>query len=170
MATAKKNRKLELPLTQAQVSNLNFSPEKHGDNFEPRADLSLAFIVKDLTVAEFVNTKSNPLKVLWDTKGGPMFRELGGTGIPIAMKCTGTAELGSSEEVLLTFENATLKNIKVTPIIDHQLEVSCQIRVDTTDHLDELGELVLDKSAVVRFTGEQVATGNKNEDQGKLEV
>lgn len=167
---ATKKRTVDLPLVQAKVTNLNFKPEKHGAEFQPRADMSIEFLVQDEHVDEFVNTKSNPLKVLWHGDGAPMFRELGDTGIPIALKAQGTAKIGASEEALLTFDTATLKSIRVKPLINRQLQVSCQIRVDPTDHLDELGDLAVHQSAVVSFDGSQVANGNKNEDQGKLEV
>jgi len=106
---AAKKRSVNLPLVQAKVSNLNFKPEKHGDEFQPRADVSLEFLVRDEDVDEFVNVKSNPLKVLWHRDGSPMFRELGDAGIPIGLKAQGTARIGASEEALLEFDTSTMK-------------------------------------------------------------
>ena len=85
-------RSLTLKLRQATVSNLNFSPEKAGDELVERVDLSISFRVLDMDVDEIINTKSNPLQLLWAKDGGLMFREL--DMLSLDFEAEGTLEIG----------------------------------------------------------------------------
>lgn len=167
MATARAKRSVELKRRPATVSNLNFSPEKAGDDLVERVDLSLKFSVKDMDVDEIINAKGNPLKLLWDPDGGLMFREL--EHLPITLEAEGTFEIGVDDEHMLEFEGAKLKKIKVTPFVDRQAEVKCQVRIDPTGHLEQLGHIRITEACVLAFTGYGLEKG-KNKDQAELEV
>lgn len=167
MATAKAKRSVDLKRRPATFTNLNFSPEKAGDDLVERADLSLKFTVTDMDVDEIVNTKGNPLKLLWHTDGGLMFREL--EHLPINLQAEGTLEIGIDDENMITFEVAKLKKIKFTPFVDRQGEVTCQVRVDPTGNLEQLGQIRITEACVIAFTGHGVEKG-KNKDQTELEV
>ena len=70
---------------------------------------------------------------------------------------------------MLEFEGAKLKKIKLTPFIDRQAEVKCQVRVNPTGNLEQLGHIRITEACVVAFTGAGIEKG-KNKDQTELEV
>ena len=163
----KSKRSLELKLRPATVTNLNFSPEKAGDELVERVDLSITFRVLDMDVDEIVNTKGNPLKLLWANDGGLMFREL--EMLTLNFEAEGMFEIGLSDDRLLTFENAKIRKFKVYPYINRQAEIKCQVRIDPTGHLEELGRIRIHQDCVLSFNGYGVDK-RKNKDQGTLEV
>ncbi len=165
MATTKNKRAINLTLRQAQVSNLNFSPEKAGKKRVERVDLSLTFIVKDMEIDELVSAKGNPLKLLWHTDGTVMFRELG--KFELDFQAEGDAIIGLTDEHLLKFPGAKLKKISITPHIERQAQVKCQIRVDPTGHMEELGQITIQEICVFSFTGIGV---EKDDKQKSLDV
>ncbi len=164
---AKSRRSLDLKLRPATVTNLNFSPEKEGKELVERVDLSLTFRVLDMDVDEIVNTKSNPLKLLWANDGTLQFREL--DMITLDFEAEGTLEIGLTDETVLVFENAKIRKFKVFPHIDRQAEIQCQVRIDPTGALEELGQIRIHQDCVLSFSGYGVQKG-KNKDQAELEV
>ncbi len=168
MATQKGKRSIDLKRRPATVTNLNFSPEKAGkDQLVERVDLSITFRVLDLDIDEVVNTKGNPLKVLWTNDGSLMFREL--DMITLEFKAEGTLEIGLTDESLLSFENAKIGKFKVYPYIGRQAEIKCQVRIDPTGSLEELGDIRIHEDCIFSFSGYGVEKG-KNKNQTELAV
>ncbi len=165
MATAKGKRTIDLKLRQAQFKNLNFQPEKAGDDLVERADLSLTFVVKDMEIDELVSAKANPLKLLWHTDKTVMFREI--KTLNVAFEALGKLTIGISDEQTITFDNAKLKKVKITPHIELQAEVSCQVRIDPTGNLEELGQMRIAQDCVIAFSG---AEAEKDDKQQGLDV
>lgn len=168
MATGKRDRKIELSARTAKVTNLNFQPEKFGDELVERVDMTIAFLVEDMEIDELVNAKGNPLQLLWDRDGGVQFREL--SKFEVNLKAEGLAEFGISDEHMIEFTTAVLKKVSVEPLHGRKAEISCQVRVDPTGHLEDLGQMRIDQQCVFAFSGKGVATGDKKDDQGKLDV
>ena len=171
MATAKaqanSKRTLNLKLRQAKVTNLNFSPEKAGEELVERVDLSVTFTVLDLDIPEVLNAKSNPLKLLWETDGTLAFREL--EMVTLDFEAEGELRIGFNDESLTVFENAKIKKFKVFPHIDRQAQIKCQVRVDPTGNLERLGQIRINEDCVLQFEGYGVERG-KNKNQGELVV
>ena len=168
MATAKTNRTIELAARTAQVTNLNFSPEKSGDNLVERVDMSIGFLTEGLDIDEIVNAKGNPLQLLWHKDGGVQFREL--DKFEIKLTAEGLAQFGETDETMVEFPGAKLKKVAVTPMHDRKLGVTCQVRIDPAGHLEELGQMRINKECVFAFSGKGIASGKKKDDQQTLEV
>ena len=165
MATAKGKRTINLALRQAEFKNLNFQPEKAGDELVERADLSIIFVIKDMEVDELVSAKGNPLKLLWHTDKTVMFREI--KTFDVAFEAVGTLTIGISDEHTITFENAKLKKVKITPHIELQAQIKCQVRVDPTGNLEALGQMRIHQDVVIAFSG---AEAEKDDKQQGLDV
>jgi len=149
-----------------QVSNLNLTTEKHGkDNKAPRCDISFTCLLEELDHGELVQCKGNVLKVLWHTDGTPQLKEL--KKLTLDVKAKGTAKLGLDEDNLAEFDEAVLKSVSVAPLLKTRAELSAQIRVDPTDHLDMLEDLLVSGKGVFSFSGEGV---QKDDTQGDLDV
>lgn len=166
MATGKFNRSIDLKLRQAEFTNLNFSPEKSGPDLVERADLSLKFVVKDMEIDELVSAKGNPLQLLWHADKTVMFRDI--KSFAVDLEAEGTLTIGVSDEQVLTFENAKLKKVTITPHVELQAEVKCQVRVDPTGNLEELGQIRIQQNCVVAFSGKGIDKSKSG--QQKLEV
>ena len=167
MATQKTKRSIELKLRPATVTNLNFSPEKAGDELVERVDLSITFRVVDMDVDEVLNTQGNPHRGLWTEDGGLMFREL--EMLTLAFEAEGTLEIGLTEDDVLSFENAKIRKFKVYPYIGRQAEIKCQVRIDPTGNLEELGDIRIHQDCIFSFSGYGIEKG-KNKNQGELKV
>lgn len=166
MATPKKSkRKINLELRQAKISNLNLKPEKHGQDLQPRIDISVGFVVKDMEIDELISCKGNPLKLLWHKDKTVMFREI--KSFDVDFEAVGTLTIGVTDEHTVEFENAKLKKIEITPFIELQAGVKCQIRVDPTGHLEALDEMLIQQDCLVAFSG---AEADKQDSQKKLDV
>ncbi len=159
MATAKSKRSIILKLRQAEFTNLNFQPEKAGkDQLVERADLSLIFVVKDMEIDELVSAKGNPLKLLWHTDKTVMFREI--KSFAVDFEAEGTLTIGISDEHTIAFENAKLKKVRITPHIELQAEIKCQVRIDPTGNLEALGQMRIHQDCVVAFSGTGIEKDN----------
>ena len=167
MATQKSKRSIDLKLRQATVTDLNFSPEKAGKELVERVDLSITFRVLDMDIDEVINTKSNPLNLLWAKDGTLQFREL--DLITLDFEAEGTLVIGLTDETVLEFENAKIRKFKVFPHIDRQAEIKCQVRIDPTGRMESLGQIRIHQDCVFGFSGYGVEKG-KNKDQKELEV
>ena len=167
MATQKTKRSIELKLRPATVTNLNFSPEKAGDELVERVDLSITFRVQDKDIDEVIKTKDSPLNVLWQPSGTLMFREL--NMITLDFEAEGLLEIGLVDDALIEFENAKIRKFKVFPHIDRQVEIKCQVRIDPTGFLEDLGQIRIQQGCVFSFSGYGIEKG-KNKNQGELKV
>ncbi|MCH7801624.1 MAG: hypothetical protein IIC24_08820, partial [Chloroflexi bacterium] len=132
-----------------------------------RVDLSLTFRVLDMDVDEVINTKGNPLSLLWTKEGSLMFREL--EMLTLDFEAEGTLEIGLTDETLLSFENAKIRKFKVYPYIDRQAQIKCQVRIDPTGSMEELGHIRIHQDCVFSFNGYGIEKG-KNKSQAELEV
>lgn len=165
---SKKARAVVLARREVKVHNLNFSPELSGDKLVERADLTLEFLAEEDDISELLNTRGNPLQVLWDKNGEPQLRELDGP-LALDLKILGECQLESvNGDIVRMFERATLKKVKLLPMLGFKASVTCQIRVDPTDNLEWLAELVIARKCVMDFAGEGAA--EKDTGQGKLNV
>lgn len=165
MASSKKARKINLKLRQCDFKNLNFQPEKAGEELVERADLSLVFRVKDMEIDELVSAKGNPLQLLWHKDKTVMFRDI--KTLEVGIEAEGTLSIGISDEHMIEFDNAKLKKVKITPHVELQAEIKCQVRVDPTGNLEELGQMRITEDCVMSFTG---AEAEKDDKQEALEV
>lgn len=161
MASSKKARTINLKLRQCEFKNLNFQPEKAGDDLVERADLSLTFVVKDMEIDELVSAKGNPLKLLWHSDKTVMFREI--KTFQVAFEAVGTLSIGINDEQVIEFDQAKLKKVKITPHVELQAEVTCQVRVDPTGNLEELGQMRISQDCVMSFTGAEAEKDDKQE-------
>jgi len=161
MATSKSKRTVNLKLRQCEFKNLNFQPEKAGDELVERADLSLVFVVKDMEIDELLSAKANPLQLLWHKDKTVMFRDV--KTIPVAFEAIGTLSIGISDEQLIDFDNAKLKKLSITPHVELQAEVKCQVRVDPTGNLEELGQMRVTEDCVMKFAGSEAEDDDKQE-------
>lgn len=165
MVTAKSKRTVSLKLRQATISNLNLKPEKHGDDLQPRVDISLKFVIKDKEIDELVSAKGNPLQLLWHKDKTVMFREI--KSFDIDFEAMGTLIIGVTDEFTVEFETAKLKKIVITPFIELQAEIKCQVRVDPTGHLEALEEMLIQQDCVFSFSGTEA---EKDNTQQNMEV
>lgn len=161
MATEKRKRPIDLKLRQAEFKNLNFQPEKAGDDLVERADLSLTFVIKDMEIDELVSAKGNPLKLLWHSDKTVMFREI--KSFVVDFEAEGTLSIGISDEHTIDFKNAKLKKVVITPHIELQAQVKCQVRIDPTGNLEALGQMRIHQDCVIAFTGK----GIEKDDSGQ---
>ena len=170
MSTTKSKRGVALDLRQASFSSLNLTTENHGkDQKVPRVDVSMQFLVQDVDMPEILDCKGNALETLWHSDGTPTFRELKGS-IALTTKVEGVVELGLTDEHVALFPKAMLKAVKVTPLMKYQAEVTCQVRVDPTDHLPLLEDLLVAGKGVMAFVGDENVNDDKPENQEKLDV
>lgn len=138
-----------------KVTNLNFKPEKHGDELKERADMSLEVLLEADDIDDIVDTRGNPLQALWSKTGEPNLREL--DTLALAIKAEGTCSLGSVHgDTLHEFEGAVLKKVVVEPMMGHKATMRCQVRVDPTGRLEDLADLVIAEQALFAFSGGQM--------------
>lgn len=166
MTTAKKKRTVSLSLRQARLTNLNLQTEKHGpDQLESRVDISLGFTIKDLEIDELISAKGNPLKLFWHKDKTVMFREI--KGFAVDFEAEGTLGIGVSDEHMIKFEGAKLKKIHLSPQVELQAAIKCQIRVDPTGNLEALDQMLIKGDVLLEFAG---AEASKDDKQEKMEV
>jgi hypothetical protein len=166
--TSKKGRHVAIGRRTVAVNNMNFSPEAAGDKLVERVDLSLEVLLERDDIEDVVLTRGNPLQVLWDKNGEPQLRELD-RWLTLDLKVVGVAQLGLvKEDDEIEFEAAVLKKVRIEPMLGFKATMTCQVRVDPTDHLEELAQMVIDRKATFSFTGAGVQ--EKADGQGKLDV
>jgi len=165
MATAKNNRGINLKLRAAECTNLNFQPEKAGDTEVERTDLTRKFVIKDMEIDDLVSAKGNPLKLLWHSDKTVMFREI--KDFALSLEAESMLSIGLTDETILTFENAKLKKVVISPHVELQAAIKCQVRIDPTGNLEELGQIRIHRDCVIAFNGHGV---EKGKDQSELDV
>lgn len=167
-APKKKGRSLAIGRRTVSVSNMNFSPEAAGDKLVERVDLSLEILLERDDIEDVVLTRGNPLQVLWDKNGEPQLRELD-RWLTLDLKVQGACHLGlAKEDDEIEFDPAVLKKVRIEPMLGFKATMTCQVRVDPTDHLEELAQMVIDRKATFSFQG--VGVQEKEDTQGKLNV
>ncbi len=131
---------------------MNFKPEKAGKTQVPRCDVSLAFLVRDMEIDEFVSASGNPLKLLWDAEGNPQFSDL--EPLQFLFQSRGIATIGPhTGEDGAEFDDAILKKVVVEPLLNREAAVRCQVRVDPITHSEELVELSVKRQCSFSFNG-----------------
>lgn len=168
MATTK--RSINLDRRQVRFTNLNFSPEKAGDDLVERSDLDFEILLDEKDIGQILKTKGNPLRLLWDKDGEITLRELA-KPLELNLKLVGTLRLAAvggdgSEE--LVFEDAVFKKPKLTPMIGHKASLHAQVRVEPTGMLEALGQMRVREECVLAFAGG--AEAERNDNQSELKV
>lgn len=158
---------IELKKRTAKCTNMNFKPETHGDEKVERVDLSLEFLMTPDELQHLLQPHDGDAsELLWD-RDDLMFPTV--ARLVLDIKGEGNAMVGTknAREPKL-YEGATLKKITIEPLIGQNSTVRCQVRIDPTGRLEELGKIVLDDSCQFGFNG----TGETADadSQGKLNV
>lgn len=160
-----KKRAINLARRQVKMTNLNFQPEKAGDDLVERADLSFEVLLDETDIGQVLSTRGNPLKILWDKDGEPALNDLG-AAIALDLKVDGTLTLqavgGISE---LAFTGAILKKLKLEPIIGRKAKLYCQVRVDPTGVLEELGQMRIREECAFAYAGSGAAEKDTSQQQ-----
>lgn len=165
----KKGREIRIKRRTVNVTNMNFSPEKAGDKKVERVDMSLEVLLEEADIPEFVHTRDNPLKVLWDKNGDPNLLELDKT-IQLDLKVEGVAKFGlvNGTDQDMRFKRAILKKASIEPRAPFKAILKCQVRVDPAGFLEQLGALVIDGRAAFSFAGAGIP--ESDDGQGELRV
>src|SRR5690606_27060506 len=123
-------RKISISKRQVQVKNLNFSPEKNGEELVERADLSVRILLEPEDLDQLVMSKTDPAStLLFDAEGHPTLSEC--QLLPLDLQADGALVLGSTKEnVSLKFKSAKLKKCSVRLMFGPKAELACQFRVD----------------------------------------
>lgn len=160
--------KIELKGRTAKCTNLNFSPEKAGDELVERVDLSLEFLAEADDLNQLVRlADGDASEVLFDGAGNPQLLDLG--LLRLEVKAEGTASINAkSARALKTFGDAVLKKISIEPMMGRKAAVKCQVRIDPTGNLEQLGKIRIDEACQFAFSGEGAPTDDAGQ-QG-LEV
>jgi len=163
-----KKRSIHLPRRQVRMTNLNFQPEKAGDALVERADLSFEVLLDETDIGQILLTRGNPLRVLWDKDGEPVLRELD-KPIALDLKLEGTLTLQEIGGVsALVFPTAVLKKCALEPMIARKATLTCQVRVDPTGMLEELGQMRIREDCSLEFDGS--GESEKDDSQGQMPV
>lgn len=132
---AKKNgapepRQIKLRVRPVNVSNVNLKPEKHGHELVERVDVSIAFVLHRAEIPHVLalTTPGADPEALWYTGGEPRYSEIDGA-IHLSTVYEGTARIGYANGTPVEF-NGRLKKLAIVPIMDYELEVKAQVRVD----------------------------------------
>lgn len=150
--TDKKPHVINLRRREAQFRNLNFQPEKAGEELVERADLDFEILLEEDEVEMVMVTRGNVLQVLWDKDGEPQMRDV--EDIQIELTAEGKLEIGNvGSDSVFDFEPAKLKKLKLTPLMGRVASLRLQVRVDPTGYLDRLGKLRIKQRVKFGFLG-----------------
>ena len=156
---------IQLSKRTAKVTNLNVKPERHGDELEKRVDVSLEIVVNDAEIGMLVRTRwDDAAKVLWDDKGHPQFLDI--EELYVDRVIEGECVLGiHNHEETLTFEGATLKKIRMRPLLGRSASLAFQVRIDPTGCSEELLDMQADERCVFAFAAaeEEAKAGNEKQ-------
>src|SRR5690606_16994961 len=82
-------RKISISKRQVQVKNLNFSPEKNGEELVERADVSLRILLEAEDLDAIVASRTDPAsELLFDAEGHPTLTEA--MTLPLELQAEGT--------------------------------------------------------------------------------
>jgi hypothetical protein len=160
--------KVSLKKQQCKVTNLNFSPERNGDALVERADLSLQILLEADDIDRLiVSRRGQPSAHLFDSEGAPALPNV--TSFPLDLSAEGTATLGmlkTSEK--FSFKKAVLKNCSMELMHGSKATLKCQVRVDPSGALEQLGQMVIERGCVFAYTG--AADADEDESQEEMPV
>ena len=172
----KKGPSIALAKRQVRVTNLNFSPERNGEEKVARVDLSIEVLLEPEDIAQFLITDREPNLVdkgviasIWDN-GVPMFS--GMTSMVLLTKVVGFSRLGlvtAKAKDMVEFENTVLKKCRLELMLNEKAKLIAQIRVEPTGRLELLENLVIREEAQFSFNGD-VQNPDGNDAQGQLLV
>lgn len=131
--------------------------------------MSLTFLVSDVDIPDILDCKNNPLQALWHSDKTPALRELQGA-IKLSTQAQGTLKLGLTDELAVAFDDAILKSVSIKPLMKLEAEIKCQVRVDPSDRLELLEDLLVATEGVFAFEGEGIKNEKKDANQGDLDV
>lgn len=150
------------------MTNLNFSPEKSGEELVERADLSFELMLDEQDIAQVLAVRGNALKILWDKDGELALTELPAP-LVLELEAEGTLLVGYvGLDEALEFEGARLKKCKLEPMYGCKATLTCQVRVDPTGQLEELGQLRVREDCMWGFVGRGVAPPASKQEGLKL--
>lgn len=146
-------REIVLKSRQAKITNVNSKPEQHGKELAPRVDVSIEFIVADVDVDQIINVEGRS-SVLWNSKGEPIFRELGEGLIPLDdLKAQGTGSIGPVRGSSEKLETVTLKKVSVLLGLKNEATVHAQLRFDPTGYAELVTRLQCARMCKFSFNG-----------------
>lgn len=159
---------IQLSKRTAKVTNLNVKPERHGDELEKRVDISLEIVVDHAEIGLLVRTRwDDAAKVLWDDKGHPQFLDI--EELYVDRVIEGECVLGiHNHDATLTFEEATMKKIRLRQMLNRQASLAFQVRIDPTGCSEELLDMQADERCVFAFTASAETPTSENEKQQAL--
>lgn len=144
------NRLIEIRKRTAKVTNLNAKPERHGDENEKRVDLSLAIVVNDHELDPIVRTRwEDASKVLWDEKGEPQFLDIDEFALDRSIE--GEVTLGLHNAKKTRVVPATMKKLRLRPMLGREAELAFQVRFDPSGFADELLDMQADEQCQFAF-------------------
>lgn len=141
---------------QCNVTNLNYAPEKSGQDLVEAVDLAIDVLLEDLDLDALVRVRNgvNVLKTLWDAKGNIALLDV--TQLPIDFKAVGKATLAQvTDEKDIAFDGAVWTFKRIEPLNGFKATLKCSLRIHPGGHLEELGRMRLRETAMFGFTGAQ---------------
>lgn len=139
---------------QCNVTNLNYAPEKNGQDLVEAVDLSIDVLLEDMDLDHLVRVRNgcNVLKTLWDSKGNIALLDV--TSIPVDFKANGKASLGQvTGDKPIEFDGAVWTFKKIEPMNGFKATLKCSVRIHPGGHLEELGRMRLRETAMFGFVG-----------------
>lgn len=168
---------INLSKRQVNVTNLNFSPERNGEDKVARIDLSMEVLLEADDIPQFLMgdraadmVDGAIISELWDEEGTP--RLPGVSDIRLCTKVAGYARIGSAKgkaKDMIEFKNGVLKKCILELMLAHKAKLRCQVRVDPTGYLNEIEQMVIAETAQFAFTGEALPPEG-DDGQGELAV
>jgi hypothetical protein len=155
-------REISIPVRQARLRNLNSKPENHGNEKQPRNDLSIEFTLNKDQAESIIDFDGN-IESLWNKNGEPRFREVVDT-LPLSFKARGVAKLGPARDDTAEFD-ATLKKVSVLLMPENKLSVFAQLRIDPTGHTEWLTRAECAGSIKFGFKGKVLVKTAADDDE-----
>lgn len=160
---APEGREIVLKSRQAKISNVNSKPEQHGKDLEPRVDVSIEFIVAGDDVDQILAVDGLAKKLLWNHKGEPIFKELGGP-VPLNFKAQGTGSIGPVRGAGEKLELVTLKKVSAELGLNNEATVHAQLRFDPTGLAELVTRLQCARMCKFSFNGAVLVNAPPDED------
>lgn len=157
--------KIELNSRTAKCTNLNFAPEKSGDELVERVDMSLEFLAEAEDLNQLVRLEDGDAsEVLFGSNGHPQLLDLG--LLRLDLKAEGVASISpKGTRSVKAFEGAVLKKVQVEPMIGRKASIRCQVRIDPTGRLEQLAKIRIDEQCQFAFSGAGVLASNTGQTQ-----
>lgn len=146
-------RPIKIKTRTTKVSNVNQSPEQHGNDRVPRIDVSLSFSCSKDDVDQILVVDGGTER-LWNREL-LIFPELVGWH-EIDATFEGEAKIGRMNGEAETFENAILKKLLVRLDPSREIEVKAQLRVDSDGEAEFLQRIHCAGLCKFAFTGRKL--------------